>query len=334
MLFFLKNMISERFGIRETDEAVVTRVEAGTKAVLYFFFERGDSAPSVVVKASSDTRFNDELRGESTNLIYLHEALPAGIREGVPSVEADGEWMGLYFYAQRYFRGEMLDETIDDRPPGAGGADPGPGIRAAWAWLGEFQDLSAGAAVRLGEAGFETLFGLYREAFDPKGEEAGYLDDIAGRLEAGRDIEIGMSACHGDFFPGNIILSGGRVSVIDWRFLRRSYNRFFDFFTLLLTFYASSGGVTDYEDHQGHFRKLFFEKHWTGELFAGLCREFMERNGAGADLFGLMLELTLLEWSVREFAGSGESGEMDRIWRSRFLYYIGNRDRFVPGRVE
>jgi hypothetical protein len=42
-----------------------------------------------------------------------------------------------------------------------------------------------------------------------------------------------------------------------------------------------------------------------------------------------MLEMILLEWSVREFMLSGTAGEMDRIWRSRFLHYLGNRDRCI-----
>lgn len=327
-------MIAERLGIRDTDEAVVTRVEAGTKAVLFFFLERGSIVPSIVVKAASDPRFNDELRGESANLGYLRDILSDGLGGGVPAVEADGEWMGLYYYAQRYFPGVMLDETIDDVEPSGEGTGPGRGLRAAWRWLDDFQEATASEPVMLGRSGLDILFGSYREAFAPEGDEAAYLGSLEKRLADRHEGETGMSACHGDFFPGNIILSGDRVTVIDWRFLRRSYNRFFDFFTLLLTFYASEGGVTDYDDHEGHFRRLFFEKHWTNDLFSGLCREFLERNGTDAGLFGLMLELTLLEWSVREFRSSGTTGEMDIIWRTRFLYHMNNRDRFILGSVE
>jgi len=329
MLFYLKNMMAERFGIRDTDEAVVTRVEAGTKAVLYFFFERGSSTPFIVVKTASDPRHNDELRSEGSNLGYLQEILSGRMRDSVPSVETDGEWMGLYYYAQRYFPGDMLDETIDDRAPTKGGADPGTGLRAACQWLNDFQEETSCESVSMGGSGFEDLIRSYQKAYAPDGDEAAHLDEIGKKLETRRDEKIGMSACHGDFFPGNIILSGDRVTPIDWRFLRRSYNRFFDFFTLLLTFYASEGGVTDYDDHEGHFRRLFFERHWANDLFYSLCREFMERSGADTGLFGLMLELTLLEWSVREFRASGTAGEMDSVWRMRFLYCMNNRDRFI-----
>ena len=55
----------------------------------------------------------------------------------------------------------------------------------------------------------------------------------------------------------------------------------------------------------------------------------MERNGTGWELFDLMLRLTLLEWSVREFRVDGAHGEMDEIWRKRFRYYVMNSDSFI-----
>jgi len=329
VLFYLRNIMAERFGISDPDEAVVTRVEAGTKAVLYFFFSRDGIKPSIVVKAASARGHNDELRIEVSNLRYLQEGLPERIRRGIPSVEVDGEWMGLYYYAQRYIQGDMLEETIDDRPHCGTGDGIATRLRIVWQWLHDFQEATSTMPVRIKESGFESLLDAYRSSFTPDDGEAAHLDEIEKALEANSEAEIAMSACHGDFFPGNIIMDADRVTVIDWRFLRKAYNRFFDFFTLLLTFYASKSGVTDYDDHEGHFRTLFFEKHWSNDMFKEICREFIEQNGVSDAVFDLMIELNLLEWSVREYAASGNAGEMDRIWRKRFLYYMNNRDRFM-----
>ena len=326
MLFFLKEKIKTNFGVSRLNETIVSRVEAETKAVLYFFFQDREVAPFLVVKVSSDQRYNEELQKEYSNLRDIRNMLPDSLQATVPAAEMDGEWRGLYYYAQRFICGDMLNETIDSKPAAS---DPARGIQLAWEWLLSFQEATAKGTGMVREFGFNKLLAAYRQAFSPYGNEQLFLDGLKTDLKNQGEKQIRRAACHGDFFPGNIIVSGDRVTVIDWRFMRASYHLCFDFFPLLLTYYTSRDGKTDLEDFEGHFNELFFEKHWTNDFFMGLCREFMSRNNMDKELFLLLLELTLLEWSTREYSISGQAGRLDEIWRRRLNFYVKNKDRII-----
>ena len=326
MLFFLRKMLLDRLGASDISEAIVSRVEVGTKAILYFFFKGNGMIPFLVVKVSSDGRYNEELRKEYANLNDIAGSLPARLKESIPATEGSGDWKGLYYYAQYYIPGEMLRETIDEN---RSYGDPTQNIRSAYEWLLGFQEATFKGVNRLDGLELNNLLNVYRNAFSPAKEEEAFLGSIESAIEAYGGREVGVVACHGDFFPGNILINEGRVRVIDWRFLKHSHHPYFDFFSLLLTFYTSKNGVTEIDDYEGHFGKLFFEEHWMKDFFVGLSREYARKNKIEQPLFNLMLELTLLEWSTKEYSISGAANEQDRIWRRRFVYYMKNRERFI-----
>ena len=329
MLFYLKEILKDRFGFDDLSEAIVSRVETDTQAVLYFFFRGGEKSPFLVVKSSTNEEHNDDLKHEFDNLSKIGRMLPDSMRDSIPKTEGSGEWRGLYYYAQRYIQGEMVCETIDDRPRNRGGRDQTHNIRMAYDWLLELQDVTSRESRNIREFDFQRLIEDYRRVHAPVAMEQERLEALAGLLEEAGSREIRLVACHGDYFPGNIIVMGGKVSIIDWRFLRVLYHPFFDLITLLVTFYTAKNGITDFNDIEGHFRELFFQKHWTNGFFTGIVEEFLQRNGIGSKLFLLFLELTLLEWSTREYSFLGESRERDGIWRRRLLFYWENGNQII-----
>lgn len=326
MLFFLRDMISDRFGVSDIDEAIVSQIKADTKTILYFFLRKKERLPFLVVKVSSDKLFNDELKSEYTNLQNILDVLPVSLRNTVPAIEGSGEWKGLYYYAQHYIPGSMLNGTID-AGPGAGEAFHG--IKLAFEWLLKFQEATFKGPRNIGSLGFDRLLEIYRDAYSIRNVEKDLLDGTESALEKWEGEEIDLVSCHGDFYPGNIIVDGEHIAVIDWRFFQSSYHPVFDFFSLLSSLKMPKNGITDFNHHHEHFREMFFEKHQGNSFILELYGDFIHKNRMESGLFLLLLELTLLEWSTREYVLSGKTGEMDRVWNERFLYLIKNRDRII-----
>lgn len=328
MIEHLRRIVQDELRTPSLAEAVVSRVEADARAILYFFFEEGESLPSLVAKASSDPAANGELRAERDNLARIRERLPESIRTCVPRVRGSGEWRGHYYYLQDFVRGVMARSAIRPRIPGTGRADALADAQRAWEWLMRLQAASSPAKLAIGELGFRSLIDSYAASFAPAGSEAAHLDSVAAELARRAGERVPAVLCHGDYFSGNVLLDPDGVTVIDWRYFREAYHPCFDpmlFVATLRPSRARSGPA----GASGDFRALFFEKHWTNEFVRSLFGTFLAKRGIDGDLFSFLCAMTLLELSVREYAGSLRAGERDAAWRERFLCFMENRDRFL-----
>ncbi len=149
---------------------------------------------------------------------------------------------------------------------------------AASAWLAEFQGETAGELAPLDLDGGVARRLRERFAGDDKlNTDLGRLAEIHGRLGS---YEVRRSAVHGDFWPGNLLLTGERVSgVVDWEAGAQSGEPVRDLvrFALMYALYidrrthpgrhvsghpglragAWGAGVAYALDHQGWFPRMF-----------------------------------------------------------------------------
>jgi hypothetical protein len=82
-------------------------------------------------------------------------------------------------------------------------------------------------------------------------------------------------ATHGDFWPHNLLLGGGRVSVVDWENFRQTSSPFIDLFHFPLTY----GFSYRYADPETSFARTFLEPNHLSRAVAAYLRAYVTRRG-------------------------------------------------------
>ena len=332
MLFSLKEVVSDRFNVSDLGEAVLCRVEKDAQAIIYFFFAGEARAPFLVAKLASDSVHNAALKSEYESLVKAAGILLASTAGAVPRAYGEGELLGHYYFLQDFVPGDVIDEVLDAGRGRRRHLELRLGL--AWKWLMDFQGATRSGVGKISEFGFESFVERYRRAYRLTEQEIVRLAELEGALSAMQDRTVESVACHGDLFPGNVIIREGRAVVIDWRFFRSVYHPVFDVATFVSTFRSKRDASIGGKDVEKHFDELLFREHWAGKRFAGFISSGFARGAAmPRDVFLLLFELTLLEWTTREYAAGGRVTEKDAAWRRRFVHFIAHRDRFVLARA-
>ncbi len=323
MVTRLEDEALKALGARSVAAALVTRVEIETQAVLLFFFEAGRREPSLVGKVSSAPNRNDELRREWRSLVSVRSSVPASLENSVPAVRGAGEWRGRFYYLQDFSRGGMLPAFVGGGAGGFRRGRPAAGLARAWDWLMGFQAATAGGVRPAADLGIAGLIERCRAAHGAGEKDC--LDWIESDLERYAARGVGVSASHGDFFPGNIVLGAERVMVIDWRYFARQRHVCFDVVTLLATLRLSGAGGAEEDD----LERILCGGHWTSRFFSERFGTFFAKNGLDRGLFVFLSAAALLEMSIRELEEKGISGDKDASWRRRLVRLHRIRDRIT-----
>jgi len=114
--------------------------------------------------------------------------------------------------------------------------------------------------------------------------EVAYLNRLAERVIELVQRPLPLVFNHGDFRPGNILVDGRSIQVIDWEFGASIALPLMDIFSLLARTYARCHGLEEIdgylEDYLAAFEAVFFEDG----PFAGLTAEYVDRACQALDI--------------------------------------------------
>jgi hypothetical protein len=164
------------------------------------------------------------MRNEVQAVERVRNLLPGPWEGSLPRILVAGDHAGRHVIVQEYVPGASLA-----RRPSARRLETG--LR----WLDVFYRATAHEVV----ADHAVLEGSILAPLREYGSRFGEADAVARAVEyvstlyAGRTISL--TARHGDFWPGNLLLRGGQPVVIDWDFARFDALPFFDYFYYLGT---------------------------------------------------------------------------------------------------
>jgi len=175
----------------------------------------GHRRPTLAVKLPTTPKAEASIRAERAVLSGLHARLPSAIVATIPSLGHLRELAGTSSLVTTALAGSPMTTRYHSwrhlGNPSAVRAD----FLAVEAWLSGFQGATAGARGPVDMDGGAT--DIIRMRF---GEEPGIDDSLAtlavihGRL---RTTSTPRTAVHGDFWFGNVLMNGERVSgVVDW----------------------------------------------------------------------------------------------------------------------
>jgi thiamine kinase-like enzyme len=323
-------MIMERFDVHELDEAIVTRLEKDTQAILYFFFRKNAKIPFLAVKMSSHKSNNEALAKEYDNLTRVRNILSGRMRTSIPETYVSGMLQEHFYFVQEFINGNLLEDDFRENPY----SDIIFRIRLVWEWLMDFQAAGSRGDKKCDDFQFEHLIKLYQNAYDPGSKERVYINELIESLQNLEGHNIPVVSCHGDFFPGNIITKENKVFVIDWQYFKETYHPVFDITIFLATFRSSAIRGNEENNVEENFRVLFSQENASSAYFLEAVREYIQNVGLAPYLFLTLFELSLLECATREYSYFGSVTEKDEAWRKRFLFYLDNKESIIFNKLK
>jgi aminoglycoside phosphotransferase len=275
----------------------VALIQHGPSRV-YWVFRPGERYPAIVAKVATSAVASETLRREAEALDRLGTTSDS---LGIPRLLlAEQAPCGSYLLVQSGVPGSPLVDHVaaDDQPVLS------RQIAVADRWLGGFQ-----RAVRSPVPLCESLYPWISQCRDalmtPTPAEEALLDAARDALDL---LAIRPSTpVHGDFWSGNVLVDGKRISVIDW-------DRFHfgtpieDLFNFL-----SGASFRAFPDPDRSARTLwepFFGGSRLAQLGARVTRAALDRHGLGAGLIRELFTLFLVtRLATPEFVHHG-------AWRS------------------
>jgi hypothetical protein len=194
--------------------------KAPSSKVSFLFFD-GRGEPAVVAKVARNDVAERALGDELQALEAVRATGAPSVLDGAPTPmgleRVDGRatlmltgLAGRPLYAAYHTPGHTSDARIV-------AAD----FTAAADWLARFQRETAAGAARVGpefvRSFVDPVLARYRRDVGWDDVEDAFFADVGERLRALDGTPIPLAASHGDFWMGNLLLEGGRVTgVIDW----------------------------------------------------------------------------------------------------------------------
>lgn len=255
---------------------------------------KGSDRPTLAIKVPTTAGAEASIAAERRVLVEMKTHLPRAILASIPRLENDWDVGGRPWLVTTALEGSPMTTRYHAWRHLATTADVRDDFLMVEAWLAKFQSASAGprAPIDMNGGGSDVL--RRRFAGEPM------LDDLLSRLAAIHarlaTNSTPRTAVHGDFWFGNLLIAGGKISgVIDWEAgvssgePVRDLVRFALSYSLYLDRHSRAGhrvaghrglragewgvGITWAVDGQG----------WFPDLVRGFVRDGMRRLGANPD---------------------------------------------------
>jgi aminoglycoside phosphotransferase (APT) family kinase protein len=188
--------------------------------VTVLLFGPGEDQPRYVAKVPTTDAAEQSVQREAAGLAQLSRRDTGPIRATVPRVVTLAEHNGRLVLITTALPGRTMLAAYHSWRHTAHPAAVRADLDAAGQWLAELQNRTSGPDREL--AG--TLDGATAVIGRRFGDDPGTTEDL-GRLSALQDrlagLRVPQVVMHGDFWPGNLLLAGGRVrGVVDWECAR------------------------------------------------------------------------------------------------------------------
>lgn len=271
--------------------------------LVFFLVQDGSDRPDYVLKVNRNPAYPDAVAREFRNFSAIYRR-----------VAGEGLGMPRPIFCEPIDRWMVLGETW---VPGRRCEDRFFSVRRGWwrrraisrfleramAWAGEFHRRTRIATLSMDRARLEADFRQPLLSFAGRPDVGAGL---TGRLSAfattkmerleGRSWPV--TAVHGDFDHGNILLDGDRMSVVDWEDCETAGNPFVDLAYLI--FHLALVSDLSLNRHR-RLETFFTPDGWSHVLVRDLLARYAAAHGFEPELFFLALPLTVIQILTREW---------------------------------
>jgi thiamine kinase-like enzyme len=237
----------------------------GISKVCCYVFMNDEAQPRWVAKMPRSPRDNDVLAHEYSVTQHLREAGSGYVRDTIAGPVLTATISGNLVGIERYLQGRPMDGLMSvarscDAPEVVDNLD------LALDWLLRCQQSTLTQPHRLSEQELDTYLRgpiAYMKATSRLTPgEAAYLDTLQADTNRLADLPLPLVFKHGDFQPGNILVNGKAIHVIDWEFGAVLDLPLHDVFGFVARTYARYRGMEEMdgflEDYIADFEAVFF----------------------------------------------------------------------------
>ena len=253
----------------------------GVSKVCFFIFADDEASPRYIAKLPRSPAYNDELMGEIVAIQSLRQVVTDELKATLPGPMHVVSLSGHYVIIEPVLPGQPMDALTMVN----GRLDPSSTARQvalAHHWLIEIQQNAPHRRQTIDAATLWDQFVEPLERMKTNSEltqsEEKHAEEVCSELRAleGRDLPLYLY--HGDFRPGNILVDGDRIAVLDWQFSRPLAPPLLDWFSFVFRLYSGSVQLPDIdgslEKYRAAFHEVFFARNWFSELVADYTRAY------------------------------------------------------------
>lgn len=284
MIPLLRSFLAENWSALSPDSALPRRLSflihatGVSKLVCYVFAD--DASPRWVAKMTRRPCDNPVLESEYRLVQSLRDHGSDFVRATVPAPLITTHLAGHLVGIESYFPGYPMDGLLfNKRTDGEPAYRKYLDLTVAWLLRSQQETLSLNGRLTQGQIEIYFLSPIRHMKATARltTREIQYLDQLALRAMALAREPLPLVFCHGDLRPGNVLLEGDSLLVIDWEFGRPLALPLMDVFGLLARTYACLHSLSEIdgylEDYLQAFEQVFFEPG----LFAPVALDYVSR---------------------------------------------------------
>jgi phosphotransferase family enzyme len=286
------------------------------RKVSFLIFDKTSPSPVLVLKTARSDTYRSQLERGFENLIKVKKISSVGPTTPTP--------VGIFEYedhlisAESFSRGTSLSLLLR-RGNRTGPHHVEEDFQRATNWLERFQSETVSEDVR-----WNVKNEIERQlaACDLRLTIRFRLDLLRSAHDQEK-LSLPVTASHGDFWPGNVLLEPARLSVIDWDYFKYEEWPLLDLF-LFTTTYARAYPWKGYRwiPRAQAFQKAFLDENWFSEIIREAVHSYFLRTKLPPAAIHLLFAHFLLHMSKREQREQNGSEQ----WRE-FLTLYSHQDQ-------
>jgi aminoglycoside phosphotransferase (APT) family kinase protein len=294
------------------------------RRLLALLFAAGTPAPAAVLKLRRDEA--RPLAREAAALGRLAALLPYALRGSVPRALAYSSTGGRELLLLAWLPGRSA--YVEMHSLFGAGRLARTHFEAAADWLGRFHDATRTGEERGDRPAARAIGVAMEEARETGGARWAEIAERTG------SPPLGPTATHGDFWPGNLLVStapadGPACAVVDWEHFEERGDPLDDLFRFPLAYgLAFPWGRRRLAPHEA-FRRTFLERNRLSRAVRVYLERYCTRAGLEVERLKPHFELYLLERASRRRPGAGAADGAERDLWLRCHRLFANADRSV-----
>lgn len=273
----------------------------GVSKACFFIFVDGEQLPRYIAKLPRSPAYNDELMREIAAIENLRSIVTDELKSTIPGPMHVVRLCGHNVIIEPVLRGQPMDAltTADGR---LNVSSTTRHVALAHRWLIEIQQRAPHRCERLDAA---AVWDHYVEPLqvmmknnDLTASEERHAKELCCELRGLEGRELPLYLYHGDFRPGNILVDGDRIAVLDWQFTRPFAPPLLDWFSFIFRLYSGSMRLPDIDGsldaYRIAFNEVFVARNWFSELASHYTYEYCKTLGVDEAYLSLLFRLFIV----------------------------------------